>query len=198
LDEGFLTDSLGRKVDFRNTIILMTSNIGSRQLKDFGQGVGFSTSNKTNAAATDTNSKSVIETALKRFFSPEFLNRIDDVIIFNPLKKEDIILILDIAVAKLEKRIESVGFKIKLTDSAKEFLAEKGFDAEFGARPLNRAIQKYLEDPIAEEILKHELTEGEVIEVSYEKDAEELKFSGPTPKKESKRKKDTPAEENDK
>lgn len=193
LDEGFLTDSLGRKVDFRNTIILMTSNIGSRQLKDFGQGVGFSTSAKS--TASDTNSKSVIETALKRFFSPEFLNRIDDVIIFNPLKKEDIILILDIAVAKLEKRIESVGFKIKLTDSAKEFLADKGFDADFGARPLNRAIQKYLEDPIAEEILKHELAEGEVIEVSHEKDAEELKF-GAAPKKESKRKKDTPAEEN--
>ncbi len=192
LDEGFLTDSLGRKVDFRNSIILMTSNIGSRELKDFGQGVGFTTSAK--AGNIDGNSKSVIETALKRFFSPEFLNRIDDVIIFNPLQKESIIEILDLAVAKLEKRIENVGFKIKLTASAKDFLADKGFDAEFGARPLNRTIQKYLEDPIAEEILKHELKEGDIIEATHLKDAEELKFTMGK-KKETRKKKDTPTEE---
>lgn len=192
LDEGFLTDSLGRKVDFRNTIILMTSNIGSRELKDFGQGVGFTTT--TRSTNVEGNSKSVIENALKRFFSPEFLNRIDDVIIFNPLQKESIIQILDLAVARLEKRIENVGFKIKLTASAKEFLADKGFDADFGARPLNRAIQKYLEDPIAEEILKHELVEGDVIEVTHVKDAEDLKFTMGK-KKDNKRKKDAPTEE---
>ncbi len=192
LDEGFLTDSLGRKIDFRNTIILMTSNIGSRELKDFGQGVGFVTTTKS--GNVEGNSKSVIETALKRFFSPEFLNRIDDVIIFNPLQKDSIIQILELAVARLEKRIENVGFKIKLTASAKEFLADKGFDADFGARPLNRAIQKYLEDPIAEEILKHELAEGDIIEATYVKDAEELKFTTGK-KKENKRKKDAPTEE---
>ncbi|MGB0851123.1 MAG: ATP-dependent Clp protease ATP-binding subunit, partial [Bacteroidia bacterium] len=149
LDEGFLTDSLGRKVDFRNTIIIMTSNIGSRQLKEFGSGVGFGTSAKT--ASADLNSKGVIETALKRFFSPEFLNRIDDVIVFNALEKEDIQKILELSIAELVVRIKQIGFDIKLSKSAKEYLAEKGFDSDFGARPLNRAIQKYLEDPLAEE-----------------------------------------------
>lgn len=192
LDEGFITDSLGRRIDFRNTIILMTSNIGSRQLKDFGQGVGFSTSAKQGANATDQHSKSVIETALKRFFSPEFLNRIDDVVVFNPLKKEDIIDILDLAVTKLEKRIESLGYKIKLTQSAKEFLADKGFDSEFGARPLNRAIQKYLEDPMAEEILKADIQEGDTLEATHEKDGEELKFK--IKKASTKKPKDTPTE----
>ena len=174
LDEGFITDSLGRKVDFRNTIILMTSNIGSRQLKDFGQGVGFATNAKQNNS--DQNNKAVIEVALKRFFSPEFLNRIDDVIVFNNLTKEDILNILDLAIEKLENRILTLGYTIKVSKAAKEFLAEKGFDPEFGARPLNRTIQKFLEDPIAEEILKSELVEGDVIEVGYDKNAEELKF----------------------
>ncbi|MHB1278279.1 MAG: ATP-dependent Clp protease ATP-binding subunit [Bacteroidia bacterium] len=192
LDEGFITDSLGRRIDFRNTIILMTSNIGSRQLKDFGQGVGFSTASKQGANATDQHSKSVIETALKRFFSPEFLNRIDDVVVFNPLKKEDIIDILDLAVTKLEKRIESLGYRIKLTQAAKEFLADKGFDAEFGARPLNRAIQKYLEDPMAEEILKADIQEGDTLEANHEKDSEELKFK--IKKASTKKPKDTPTE----
>lgn len=190
LDEGFITDSLGRRVDFRNTIILMTSNIGSRQLKDFGQGVGFSTTARQ--SSSDQASKSVIETALKRFFSPEFLNRIDDVVVFNPLNKEDIIQILDLAIAKLEKRIESIGYGIKVNKAAKEFLAEKGFDAEFGARPLNRAIQKYLEDPMAEEILKADIAEGDVIEASYDKGSEELKFK--VKKSGSKKPKDEPAE----
>lgn len=190
LDEGFITDSLGRKVDFRNTIILMTSNIGSRQLKDFGQGVGFATNAKQNNS--DQNNKAVIEVALKRFFSPEFLNRIDDVIVFNNLTKEDILNILDLAIEKLENRILTLGYTIKVSKAAKEFLAEKGFDPEFGARPLNRTIQKFLEDPIAEEILKSELVEGDVIEVGYDKNAEELKFK--TGKK--KVGKINPAEEN--
>jgi ATP-dependent Clp protease ATP-binding subunit ClpC len=195
LDEGFLTDSLGRKIDFRNTIIIMTSNIGSRQLKDFGQGVGFSTGTKqTNV---ESNSKSVIETALKRFFSPEFLNRIDDVIVFNSLSKPDIRLILDIAITKISKRIETMGYKLKLTDAALDFLGEKGFDPDFGARPLNRAIQKYLEDPIAEEVLKSEIAEGDMIEADHEKGSDELRVTV-AKKKESKKKKDSPAPEGDK
>lgn len=174
LDEGFLTDSLGRKVDFRNTIIIMTSNIGSRQLKEFGSGVGFGTSAKS--ASADLNSKGVIETALKRFFSPEFLNRIDDVIVFNSLEKEDIQKILELSLAELEVRIKQIGFDIKLSKAAKEYLAEKGFDSDFGARPLNRAIQKYLEDPLAEEILKSDIKEGDVIKVDFNKKNEELTF----------------------
>ena len=174
LDEGYLTDSLGRKVDFRNTIIIMTSNIGSRQLKDFGAGVGFSTSAKDNAQ--DLNSKGVIENALKRFFSPEFLNRIDDVIVFNALSKADITKILDLSLAELVTRIKQIGFDIKLTKGAKDYLAEKGFDSDFGARPLNRAIQKYLEDPLAEEILKSDVKEGDIIKVDFDKKAEKLTF----------------------
>ncbi|NUM32854.1 MAG: ATP-dependent Clp protease ATP-binding subunit, partial [Bacteroidetes bacterium] len=147
LDEGHITDSLGRRVDFRNTIIIMTSNIGSRQLKDFGSGVGFGTAAKNKSS--ESHSKSVIENALKRFFSPEFLNRIDDVIVFNSLEKDSIEKILELEVNKLVKRIENVGFKIVLKQAAKDFLVEKGYDKDFGARPLNRAIQKYLEDPLA-------------------------------------------------
>jgi ATP-dependent Clp protease ATP-binding subunit ClpC len=172
LDDGILTDSLGRKVDFRNTIIIMTSNIGSRQLKEFGQGVGFTTSAK--AAQADTNAKSVVENALKRAFAPEFLNRIDDVIVFNSLQKEDIFKIIDIELKELFGRLLLMGYQIQLTENAKEFIAEKGFDPNFGARPLNRAIQKYLEDPIAEEILKGELKEGDTLEVDFVKDAEEV------------------------
>jgi ATP-dependent Clp protease ATP-binding subunit ClpC len=192
LDEGFITDSLGRKVDFRNTIIIMTSNIGSRQLKDFGQGVGFSTPSKSNQA--DTHAKIVIENALKRFFSPEFLNRIDDVIVFNSLDKEAIAKILDLNLEKLVKRVEELGFTFKLTDTAKEFLAEKGFDPDLGARPLSRTIQKYVEDPVAEELLKGEATEGTVIEIDYDKQANpgELKIS--TVKKKERKKKDTTTE----
>ncbi|MCJ8211878.1 ATP-dependent Clp protease ATP-binding subunit [Mucilaginibacter sp. RS28] len=175
LDEGQLTDSLGRKVDFRNTIIIMTSNIGARQLKDFGQGVGFSTAAKVNQA--DAHSRGVIENALKRAFAPEFLNRIDDVIVFNSLTKEDIFQIIDIELKSLFGRIQSLGYKIELTDNAKEFIAEKGYDSQFGARPLKRAIQKYLEDPIAEEILKGELAEGDTMEVDYNKEADEIKIS---------------------
>jgi ATP-dependent Clp protease ATP-binding subunit ClpC len=172
LDEGVLTDSLGRKVDFRNTVIIMTSNIGARQLKDFGQGVGFTTNTK--AMNADTHARGVIETALKRAFAPEFLNRIDDVIVFNSLSKEDIFKIIDIELAQLFGRINALGYSVQLTDDAKEFIAEKGYDPSFGARPLNRAIQKYLEDPIAEEILKGEIQEGDIMEVGYNKEKEEI------------------------
>ncbi|MGN7988604.1 ATP-dependent Clp protease ATP-binding subunit [Pedobacter sp. 22226] len=170
LDEGQLTDSLGRKVDFRNTIIIMTSNIGARQLKDFGQGVGFSTAAKTNQA--DSHSRGVIESALKRAFAPEFLNRVDDVVVFNSLGKEEIFRIIDIELKALFGRVHTLGYEIALTDNAKEYIADKGFDSNFGARPLKRAIQKYLEDPIAEEILKGELTEGDVLEIDYDKTTE--------------------------
>jgi ATP-dependent Clp protease ATP-binding subunit ClpC len=186
LDEGQLTDSLGRKVDFRNTVIIMTSNIGARQLKDFGQGVGFSTTAKTDQA--DTHSRSVIESALKKAFAPEFLNRIDDVVVFNSLGKEEIFKIIDIELKSLFVRISDLGYQIKLTDAAKEFIAEKGFDANFGARPLKRAIQKYLEDPIAEEILKGDLHEGDTLELDVDTETKELKILD---KPKNKKKKET-------
>jgi ATP-dependent Clp protease ATP-binding subunit ClpC len=175
LDEGQLTDSLGRKVDFRNTIIIMTSNIGARQLKDFGQGVGFNTNAKTLQA--ETHSRGVIENALKRAFAPEFLNRIDDVIVFNSLGKDEIFKIIDIELAYLFSRVNGLGFKIELTETAKDFIAEKGYDSQFGARPLKRAIQKYLEDPIAEEILKGELAEGDVMVVDFDEETKEIKIT---------------------
>jgi len=176
LDEGQLTDSLGRRVDFRNTIVIMTSNIGARQLKDFGQGVGFTTSAK--ASQADAHSRSVIENALKRAFAPEFLNRVDDVIVFNSLGKEEIFKIIDIELGALFTRIKSLGYAINLTDGAKEFIAEKGFDSNFGARPLKRAIQKYLEDPIAEEILKGELADGATLQIDYDKEKGEIIVTG--------------------
>ncbi len=191
LDEGQLTDSLGRKVDFRNTIIIMTSNIGARQLKDFGQGVGFSTVAKSSQA--DTYSRGVIENALKRAFAPEFLNRVDDVVVFNSLTKDDIFKIIDIELKALFDRIHGLGYEIKLTDAAKDFIAEKGYDSNFGARPLKRAIQKHLEDPIAEEILKGELAEGDTMEVDYDKEKEEIRIV--TKAKTVKRKKEEKKEE---
>ncbi|WP_207423655.1 ATP-dependent Clp protease ATP-binding subunit [Desertivirga brevis] len=174
LDEGQLTDSLGRKVDFRNTIVIMTSNIGARQLKDFGQGVGFTTNAK--ALQADTHSRGVIENALKRAFAPEFLNRIDDVIVFNSLTREDIFKIIDIELKALFSRVHDLGYNIELTEKAKDFIADRGYDSNFGARPLKRAIQKYLEDPIAEEILKGELIAGDVMEVDYVAETEEIKI----------------------
>ena len=187
LDEGQLTDSLGRKVDFRNTIVIMTSNIGARQLKDFGQGVGFSTVAKSSQA--DTYSRGVIENALKRAFAPEFLNRVDDVIVFNSLGKEEIFKIIDIELSALFERIKGLGYDIKLTDAAKEFIADKGYDSNFGARPLKRAIQKHLEDPIAEEILKGEMVEGDVMEVDYDKEKEEIRIIGKSKGKKKKEEK---------
>ncbi len=175
LDEGQLTDSLGRKVDFRNTIVIMTSNIGARQLKDFGQGVGFATTAK--AGQADTHSRTVIENALKRAFAPEFLNRVDDVIVFNSLGKEEIFKIIDIELKSLFNRVSALGYSINLTEAAKEFIAEKGYDSQFGARPLKRAIQKFLEDPIAEEILKGEIVEGDTMEVDYNKEMEQIVIS---------------------
>ena len=174
LDDGVLTDGLGRKVDFRNTIVIMTSNIGVRDLKDFGAGIGFATQYRKDNKAEVI--KSTIQNALKKTFSPEFLNRLDDVIIFNSLEKEHIHKIIDISLGKLFKRISDLGYQVTLTESAKDFLSDKGYDPQFGARPLNRAIQKYLEDPVAEEILKGEISEGDVIQASWDKKSEELSF----------------------
>lgn len=172
LDDGQLTDSLGRKIDFKNSIIIMTSNIGSRQLKDFGQGVGFSTTAKV-SSATD-HERGVIEGALKKAFAPEFLNRVDDVIMFNSLTKENINNIIDIELSHLYKRIENMGYKIKLEESARDFIVEKGYDSQFGARPLKRAIQKYVEDPLAEHIISANLAEGDSISLSYNADKSEI------------------------
>lgn len=159
LDDGHITDSLGRKIDFRNTIIILTSNIGTRQLKEFGDGVGFGTSAKRESS--DERAKSTIENAMKKTFAPEFLNRIDDIIVFNSLTKEDISSIIDIELEKLYKRLSGLGYELLLTEEAKDFIAEKGFDKDYGARPLKRAIQKYIEDPMAEEIINSEISEGD-------------------------------------
>src|SRR6056300_182293 len=176
LDDGFLTDSLGRKIDFRNTIIIMTSNIGARQLKDFGQGVGFGTAAKKSQA--DSHQKSVIENALKKAFAPEFLNRIDDVMVFNPLEREHIHQIIDIELGKLYDRIRDIGYNLKLTDNAKDYIAEKGFDKEYGARPLKRAIQKYIEDSLAEQIVNANLVSGDTISLDRDaNDDEKLKVT---------------------
>lgn len=172
LDDGYLTDSLGRKIDFRNTIIIMTSNIGARQIKDFGQGVGFGTAAKK--AQEGDHNRGVIEKALKKAFAPEFLNRIDDVVVFNALEKEDIHKIIDIELKKVVHRIEDLGYKIELSKEAKEFIADKGFDKQYGARPLKRAIQKYIEDLLAEEIVNNRLTEGDQIVLDLEDSKESL------------------------
>jgi ATP-dependent Clp protease ATP-binding subunit ClpC len=172
LDEGQLTDSLGRRVDFKNTIIIMTSNIGTRELKDFGQGVGF----KTNTSESSNNdyAKSIIQKALKKAFAPEFLNRIDDVIMFNSLTRDHIHKIIDIELKGLFERIHNLGYIIELTDKAKDFVAEKGYDVQYGARPLKRAIQKYLEDEMAEVIIKSEIQVGDTICVDYNKKDDEI------------------------
>jgi ATP-dependent Clp protease ATP-binding subunit ClpC len=174
LDDGMLTDGLGRKVDFKNTMIIMTSNIGARQLKDFGEGVGFATA--TRVEHSDENNKAVIEKALKRTFSPEFLNRIDDVVIFNSLTKEDIFEIIDILMKGVMKRLNSLGFSMELTPEAKAFVADKGYDSQFGARPLHRAIQKYLEDPLAEEILNMTIKNGDVLVAELDAEKEKVVF----------------------
>ena len=175
LDDGYLTDSLGRKIDFRNTIIIMTSNIGARKLKDFGTGIGFGTASQK--AQEDDNARSVIENALKKSFAPEFLNRIDDVVIFNALEKEDINKIIDIELEKLLTRIEGLGYILTLTESAKNYIAEKGFDKQYGARPLKRAIQKYVEDALAEEIVASHLQEGDHIKIDLDTKTDELSIS---------------------
>ena len=174
LDDGYLTDSLGRKIDFRNTIIIMTSNLGSRQLKDFGQGVGFGTT--AMKSQEDKHSRSVIENALKKAFAPEFLNRIDDVIIFNALEKEDIAKIIQIELKQLYNRIELLGYQLKLSAKAVDFIADKGFDKQFGARPLKRAIQKYIEDELAEQIVNSKIDEGDTIKLDYKDSEDKLTF----------------------
>jgi ATP-dependent Clp protease ATP-binding subunit ClpC len=170
LDDGHMTDGLGRKIDFKNTILIMTSNIGARQLADFGTGVGFGT--QAQQESKDDNVKSIIQKALRKAFSPEFLNRIDDMIMFKSLGRKEIHLIIDIELKKLYDRILALGFHVVLSQKAKDFIVDKGYDEKFGARPLKRAIQKYIEDPLAEEIIKSNFKEGEKItlEVNSAKD----------------------------
>jgi ATP-dependent Clp protease ATP-binding subunit ClpC len=180
LDDGQITDSLGRKIDFKNTIIIMTSNIGARQLKDFGSGVGFGTKAKEDQSSDLA--KGVIEGALKKAFAPEFLNRIDDVVMFNSLDRENIHEIIDIELKGLYGRINELGYKVKITSEAKDFIADKGFDSQFGARPLKRAIQKLLEDPLAEEIIKSNLEEGDTINVGLKNEEITIKISKPKKK----------------
>lgn len=185
LDEGQLTDSLGRKIDFRNTIIIMTSNIGTRQLKDFGQGIGFDTSAKKDFKKDYANS--VIQKALQKTFAPEFLNRIDDVVVFNSLSKEDIFKIIDIELVGLYDRVHSLGYEISITPRAKDFIAERGYDVQFGARPLKRAIQKHLEDPMAEAIIKASIKEGDTLLVDLKGDPEEIVIEVKKARKEKKK-----------
>ncbi len=172
LDDGQLTDSLGRKVDFKNTIIIMTSNIGSRQLKDFGQGVGFGTQAKKDSKGTD--SRAIIENALKRTFAPEFLNRIDEVVMFDSLNKESINKIIDIELKNVFERTKEMGYELELTEKARNFIAEKGWDEQYGARPLKRAIQKYVEDVLAEEIIKNNLEIGAKIVIDYNEEKKDM------------------------
>jgi len=186
LDDGTLTDSFGRKVDFKNTIIIMTSNIGSRQLKDFGQGVGFSTAAKR--ASKSSHTTGVIENALKRAFAPEFLNRIDDVVIFDSLERESIHKIIDIELSHLYERMKGMGYKIKLTAKAKDFIVDRGWDENYGARPLKRAIQKYIEDSLAEEIINTSLSEGDSIIVDYDAKKDDIRIKITKAKKKAKSK----------
>lgn len=178
LDDGILTDGLGRRIDFRNTIVIMTSNIGARDIKNLGKGIGFS---MDDATFDYGKIKSTVEDALKRVFNPEFLNRVDDVIVFHPLEKQSILKIIDVMQSDLFERANDLGITIEFTDEAKEFIAEKGFDPQYGARPLQRAIQKYVEDPMAESILQQNLSEGAIITVDHKKDAEELSFKAKKP-----------------
>lgn len=173
LDDGILTDSLGRKVDFRNTIIIMTSNIGARDIRNMGKGIGFDTDDSPFDYAK---MKSTIQDALKKVFNPEFLNRIDDVITFKPLEKTDIFQIIDLLNEELFNRIKELGFTVEVTKAAKEFITDKGFDQKYGARPLKRAIQKYIEDPLAEELLENKHNEGSVIKIKMNKSRDGLDF----------------------
>jgi len=183
LDDGILTDGLGRRVDFRNTIIIMTSNIGARDIKDLGKNFGFS---QSETEYNYLSMKSTVEDALKRVFNPEFLNRIDDVIVFRPLERKHVFHIIDIMVAELFTRVEDLGIDIKLKKSAKDFLVEKGYDIKFGARPLRRAIQKYIEDPMAEAILGHNLGEGDKITIGTKGSGDKMEFTFATERAEPK------------
>jgi len=172
LDDGHMTDGLGRKIDFKNTILIMTSNIGARQLQDFGTGVGFGTKAKVDQA--DDAAKMIVQNALRKAFSPEFLNRVDDMIMFNSLKREDIHQIIDLELDLLYGRLNDLGYTIEMTEKAKDYIVERGYDEKFGARPLKRAIQKLIEDPLAEEIVKSNLQEGDTIKMDYKEGEVEL------------------------
>jgi len=180
LDDGHMTDGLGRKIDFKNTILIMTSNIGARQLQEFGTGVGFGT--KAKEEAREENSKAVIQNALRKAFSPEFLNRVDDMIMFRNLSREDIHKIIDLELDKLYSRITNLGYQIELSSEAKDFIVEQGYDEKFGARPLKRAIQKFIEDPLAEAIINNSIQEGDVVTLGKAKDKDELTLEGKKPK----------------
>ena len=171
LDEGHITDSLGRKIDFKNSILIMTSNIGTRQLKEFGRGIGFN----TNQDVTDTEySRNIIQKALNKAFAPEFLNRVDDIVMFDQLSKESIYKIIDLELEGLYKRIGDLGYTVILSEPAKEFIANKGYDVQFGARPLKRAIQKYIEDEMAEMIIRTGMKEGETVLVDFDSDNQKI------------------------
>ena len=174
LDDGFLTDSLGRKINFQNTIIIMTSNIGARQVKDFGNGLGFETSSQK--AQSSEIEKGVIQKELKKTFSPEFLNRVDDIVIFNNLEKKHIRKIVDIELIKLIDRIIKLGYKIEISNSARDYITEKGYDSKYGARPLNRAIQKYIEDLVAENVVNNSIVEGDKILIDKNKKQDNLEL----------------------
>ena len=174
LDEGSLTDSLGRKVDFKNTVIIMTSNLGARQVKDFGNGVGFGT--ESMKSQESKNIKNTIEKSLKKAFSPEFLNRVDEIVIFNSLEKEDLKKIISIELDKLKNRLKDLGYSLKISSKALSFLCEKGFDKKYGARPLKRAIQNHVEDLIAEEIVKSKIKEGSSIKIDHDSKSLKLKI----------------------
>ena len=171
LDEGHITDSLGRKIDFKNTILIMTSNIGTRQLKDFGRGIGFSNASEL---SDSEHSRGVIRKALNKAFAPEFLNRVDDLVMFDSLSKESIYKIIDLELKGFYKRVKDLGFTIEISNDAKEFIASKGYDVQFGARPLKRAIQKYLEDEMAEMIIRTSISEGDTINVEFDKDMQKI------------------------
>jgi ATP-dependent Clp protease ATP-binding subunit ClpC len=172
LDDGHMTDGLGRKIDFKNTILIMTSNIGARQLADFGDGVGFGT--KSQQDQKEDNAKMIVQNALRKAFAPEFLNRVDDMVMFRSLSREDLHDIIDIELGKLYSRINELGFSIKMTEAAKDFIVDKGYDEKFGARPLKRAIQKYIEDPLAEQIVNSNLKDGDAIKIDVKKGDTEL------------------------
>jgi len=174
LDEGQLTDSLGRRIDFRNTIVILTSNIGTRQIAEFGHGIGFDTQAKK--STRDEQTKSILQKALQKTFAPEFLNRIDDVIMFNSLGKEEINQIIDLELKGLYDRVKSLGYQLKIAPAARDYIAERGFDANYGARPLKRAIQKYLEDPMAEILIKAGPSEGDMINVGFDSAKSEIKI----------------------
>ena len=172
MDEGRLTDSFGRTVDFKNTIIIMTSNIGTRQLKDYGNGIGFNT-----GTDRQEQSRSIIQKALNKTFAPEFINRIDDIVMFNSLERDDIYKIIDIELEEFFRRASESRYNIEITDSAKAFLVDRGYDAQYGARPLKRAIQEYIEDDLAELILANTITRGDTLRIDHIADEPRLKMS---------------------